>query len=164
MIGRNNVEKMGSNNGHIFEQEFKKSIPKGVYIKRLKVSGMNYKGNGNEGDYLVYLFPHLFIFELKSHKGKSIPFDNLRDNQLKGLKGLKIIPGVKTGFIFNFRDLEKTYFIEIDKVINFMRNGERKSFPIEWVESEGIRVGHKKARTRYTYDLHKLLQDIKEER
>lgn len=152
---------MASNNGHIFEQEFKKSAPEGVYIKKLKVSGMNYKGGGNEGDYLVYQFPNLYIFELKSHKGKSIPFDRLREVQIKGLTALGKIPGVKTGFIFNFRELEKTYFIHTEHIISYMTSGERKSFPIEWVEEVGVRLEHKKARTRYTYNLLKLLSEIK---
>lgn len=152
---------MASNNGHIFEQEFKKSVPENVYIKKLKVSGMNYKGNGNEGDFLVYQYPQLYIFELKSHKGKSIPFDKLRINQIQGLDKLQNIPGVITGFIFNFRDLEKTYFIKVNDIIEYMLSGERKSFPIEWVESIGIKIEHKKARTRYTYNILKLLSELR---
>lgn len=152
---------MASNNGHIFEQEFKASSPEGVYIKKLKVSGMNYKGNGNEGDFLVYQYPNLFIFELKSHKGKSIPFNKLRDVQIKGLNSLSTLQGVKTGFIFNFRDLEETYFIFTEDIVNFMVDSDRKSFPIEWVAEIGIPLEHKKARTRYKYNILKLLYDIR---
>lgn len=151
-----------ANNGHIFEQEFKKSVPERVYIKKLKVSGMNYKGNGNEGDYLLYSYPNLFIFELKSHKGKSIPFDKLRVNQIQGLDEIaNTIPGTITGFIFNFRDLEKTYYVRVNDIIEYMLSGERKSFPIEWVEKIGIKIEHKKARTRYTYNILKLLSELR---
>lgn len=151
---------MTKNNGHIFEDEFRKSVPEGVYFKKLKVSGQNYKGGGNEGDFLIYLYPNLYILELKSHKGKSIPFDCLRENQIKGLDFLTTVGGVKCGFIFNFRDLEETYFIDIKKIVKFIKEGKRKSFPIEWVREEGILIEQKKLRVRYRYNLHKFLSEV----
>ena len=162
MIGKHTV-KVTKNNGHIFEQEFKKSIPAGVYIKKLKVAGMNFKGGGNEGDYLVFSYPNLFIFELKSGKGKSIPFSNIRDKQILGLTEHQKIYGVKAGFVFNFRELGETYFISIKDASSFIETGERKSFPIDWCREVGIRVEQKLLRVRYKYDLGKLLREIQDD-
>lgn len=150
------------NGGHIFEAEFKNSVPPYMYVKKLKVSGMNYKGGGNEGDFLLYQYPNLFIFELKSHKGISIPFDVIRESQLKGLYDLNVLDGVICGFVFNFRDLEETYFIDISKVIDFIDKGERKSFPISWVKDNGILIDQKKKRVRFNYDIKKLVDQLKE--
>lgn len=146
--------------GHIFEDEFKKSMPDYVYCKKLQVSGMNYKGGGNEADFLVYLYPNLYLFELKSHKGKSIPFECIRDGQLLGLYRLSDFGGIFGGFIFNFRDVERTFYLSIDKVYSFMLESDRKSFPISWCESYGIELEQKKLRTRYKYNVEKLLNDI----
>lgn len=151
---------MAKNSGHIFEQEFKKSIPEGVYCKKLAVAGSNYRGSGNEGDFLVYKYPRLYVFELKSHKGKSVPFSKIRENQLKGLELVRYIPGIESGIIFNLRDLEATYYVPIREVLEYIASGDRKSFPIEWMELKGIRLEQRKARTRYTYNILKLLSDI----
>lgn len=154
---------MVKNNGHIFEEEFKKSIPFFIYSKKLKVAQF-YKNGGNEGDYLVYYKPNLFIFELKSHLGKSIPFEALRENQIKGLVRVKgNIDGAKVGFIFNFRDLEETFYLSAYDVANYMETADRKSFPIEWVREQGIKIEQERIRVRYRYNISKLLQDICEE-
>ena len=150
------------NNGHVFEQEFKNSVPIYMYSKKLKVSGMNYKGGGNECDYLVYSKPNLFLFELKSHKGKSLPFEKIRENQLIGLSNYSRLDGVVSGVIINFRDYEKTLYIPIRDLIVFMSTTERKSIPIEWCEEHGVLVEQKKLRTRYKYDIEKLISEIKE--
>lgn len=154
---------MAQNNGHIFEQEFKNSIPFQVYCKRLKSGGMNYKNVNNEGDFLLYSSPNLFLFELKSHKGKSIPFDKLRDNQVNKLYEYTNIKGVICGFIFNFRDIEETYYISAVDIFNYMRDSDRKSFPVDWCREVGIKILQQKKRTRYTYNLDLLLYRLMEE-
>lgn len=148
------------NNGHIFEQEFKKSLPKECYSKKLRVMS-GYKGTGNEGDFLVFLYPKLYIFELKSHRGKSIPFGAIRDNQLVEMFNNSHIVGVICGYIFNFRDLEKTYFVELSDILYFIENSSRKSFPFEWVDEIGFLISQKKVRTRYKYDLNKFFDVIR---
>ena len=148
------------NNGHIFEEEFKNSVPDYLYCKRLQVTGMNYRGTGSEADFLIYLYPNLYLFELKSHKGKSIPFSCIRDSQLIGLSKASSFGGVYGGFIFNFRDLERTFYIPIERVYAYMLQDDRKSFSITWCEIVGIEVSQKKIRTRYVYNIEKLLNDI----
>lgn len=148
-----------ANNGHIFEQEFKKSVPAGVYVKKLKVMS-GYRGGGNEGDFLLFKYPNLYIFELKSHKGASIPFDVVRDKQLVGLFNNSHIKGCKCGFIFNFRDYEETYFVEIRDILDYMESCGRKSFPLSWVKELGIKIEGKKIRTRYRYNLEKFLEVV----
>ena len=66
MIGRNNAEKMG-NNGHIFEQEFKKSVPKGAYIKKLNgdVAFLGSVGNDIAGEFLLSFSEHTIFIVLR---------------------------------------------------------------------------------------------------
>lgn len=143
--------------GKLFEEDFKKSIPSDVFYQRLKDDTSGFKGVNNICDYIIYRHPSLFLFELKSHKGKSIPFDALRVNQIEGLYKASYIRGVKAGFIFNFRDSEETYFVPAKEVYDFICSGCRKSFPISWCKDNGISLGSIKKRTRFTYRVDELL-------
>ena len=71
----------------------------------------------------------LLLLELKSHKGKSIPFSCIRDNQLKELLKADVFKGIYPGIVFNFRDVEETYYLPISKVSEYILTDERKSFP-----------------------------------
>ena len=65
--------------------------------------------------------------------------------------------GIYGGFIINYRDLEETYYIAVQDMVDFINSKERKSIPVEWCRDNGIRIEQTKKRTRYTYDLSKWL-------
>jgi recombination protein U len=148
---------MAKSIGKVFEEEIKASIPPDFYIERYKDDTAGFYGVSNPADYRLYKYPYLFLIELKTHKGKSIPIDKIRDNQLKGLYKAVQYKGVYGGFIINFRDLEETYYIAVQDMIAFITSTERKSIPIEWCRDTGVRIEQTKKRTRYTYNLSKWL-------
>ena len=143
--------------GKIFEEEIKASFPSDFYVERYKDDTAGFYGVSNPADYRLYKYPYTFLLELKTHKGKSIPVEKIRDTQIRGLVKAGNYLGIYAGFLFNFRDLEETYYISADKVFYFIIQGERKSIPVEWCRENGIKIEQFKKRIRYTYDLEKFL-------
>lgn len=133
--------------GKIFEDEIKASFPPDFYVERYKDDTSGFYGVSNPADFRLYKYPYTFLLELKTHKGKSIPFSKLRENQITGMQKAVEHKGIYGGFIFNFRELEETYYIPIDQILFYMdyqsKEGRRKSFPIEWVRGAGelIEIG-----------------------
>lgn len=161
---------MAKNQGKRFEEDWKNSIPDKIFFYRFRDGTANFAGTKNENvrfqqknmcDCLLYDSENLFLLELKSTKGKSIPFGNIRQNQLDELVRVSDFSGVYSGFVFNFRDVEKTYFLDANTTFDYIMTADRKSFPIDFVDSKGIQIKQTLLRTRYRYDTLKFISDIK---
>lgn len=159
--------------GKDFEQDFAKSKPSNVFVHRIRDLVM-FAGSSSICDYIVYKHPKLFLLELKSHKGQSIPIKEkyykdgkkagelqsygvISRKQLEGLYDIYCNPmmqGVECGFIFNFREKCSTFYIPVEKVWNFIKdpNRSRSSIPMDWCQQHGVRVPQRKKISRYTYD------------
>lgn len=149
---------MAKDKGKQFEEDIKASFPSEFYVERYKDDTSGFYGVTNPADYRIYKSPNLFLFELKSHKGKSLPFSCIRDNQVKGmLKAVRHI-GIFAGFIINFRDLEETYYIPVAMYESYRVSANRKSIPVEWCREHGDKIEQTKKRTRYSYDLEGFLR------
>jgi recombination protein U len=152
------------NDGKKFEEDFRRSTPPEVFVHRVKDAGSQGQhlfGVRNICDFIYYRQPWLYLLEMKSHKGKSIPFGALTAEQIGGLceeASRKV--GIKAGFIFNFRDLGETYFVPAWRISEFVFGGGRKSFPVDWCRQVGKRVDQQLVRTRYRYDVDKLLREV----
>ena len=152
------------NEGKKFEEDFKKSMDKyNIWNYRLRDSSGSWS-NSNESrftpknicDYIAYNNGGLYLLELKSHKGTSLPYTAISDYQLKGLSNIDY-PGIKAYFIINMRDKEKTYAIEAQKIKKYIETSERKSIPISFMDDEGAEIKGIKRRTRFEYDVGELL-------
>ena len=144
---------MASNIGKVFEAEVRASIPPDFYVERYKDDTAGFYGVSNPADYRLYKYPFTFLLELKSHKGKSIPLDKIRESQIKGMvKAVKHM-GIFAGFLFNFRDLEETYYIPVMMLVSYINSTDRKSIPVDWCRENGMRIAQQKKRVRYSYDL-----------
>jgi recombination protein U len=151
---------MAKNIGKIFEGEVKASFPPDFFVERYKDDTAGFKGVCNPADFRVYKHPFTFLIECKSHKGKSLPFDKIRRDQIeKQVKYILTYNGVFGGFLINYRDLEETYYVNAGCVLSYMNNANRKSIPVEWCRESGKRVGQTKKRVRYSYDIAKLLEE-----
>ena len=152
------------NDGKKFEEDFKKSMDKyNIWNYRLRDSSGSWSNsNGsrftpkNICDYIAYNNGGLYLLELKSHKGSSLPFAAISDYQLKGLSNIDYF-GIKAYFIINMRDKRKTYAIEALKIKTYIETSDRKSIPISFMDSEGIEIKGIKKRSRYEYDVEELL-------
>ena len=153
------------NEGKKFEEDFKKSVPDDVYFLRLQdAGGWSNADNtrftvSNICDAIMFKVPFLHMVELKSHKGKSIPFSCIREKQLLKLAEADMYSGVVAWFIFNFRSVESTYAVRASKLIIFKETTERKSIPLDFCAANGIYIPAAKKRTRWTYLLESILGD-----
>lgn len=159
---------MAKNEGKLFEEDIKKSIPEGYWFYRFKDGTGNFGGTKNENvrfqahnisDCEVMGKKYLFILELKSHKGASIPFNCIRDTQLKEMSEINH-ELVKAYFIFNYRDLESTFAIDVQTVKKYIKEADRKSIPIKWAIENGIEITSTKKKIRFKYDLENFFKKI----
>lgn len=149
------------NSGKIFEEDFKNSVPNDWFFYRFKDGTGSWGGNSkvrfqtsNICDLMIFN-GDLYLLELKSHKGKSLPLSCIRQNQVDGLleAGSK---GVKSYFIVNFSDLNRTFKIHVSWINDFIIEETRKSIPISYFEALGVEINSEKIRTRYRYDLKEV--------
>lgn len=151
------------NSGKMFEEDFIKSVPEGIFHYRLRDSAGTWQGGENTRftpsnicDFIIFDGSKLYLLELKSHKGKSIPISCIRPKQIEGLLQA-YRKGVKAGYILNFRDIEETYFFNANSMNSFLKSETRKSIPVATVREYGELIPQEKKRTRYKYDLSNLI-------
>lgn len=156
------------NAGKSFEQDFIKSVPDTIYHYRFKDGTAGFAGEKNENvrfqaqnicDFLLF-DGRLILLELKSHKGKSIPFSCIRENQLKELSMADNFSGIVPGIVFNFRDINKTYYVLIRHVYYYITHADRKSIPLDWVQENGIEIRQELKKVHYRYYVKEFLQEI----
>lgn len=177
-------EGMAQNSGKVFEKDFTDSIPENYFKYKLKDSPgawgdekpkeTNSKvrfTSTNICDLVVHNGQGLFLLELKSHKGASIPiapktnekgkvtnYGVIKTNQLQGLLKEYDKRNVKAGFVFNLSEKFKTYYVEAINVKQAIDEG-RKSLGIEWLNLNGTIIPQaiKKRGTHQVYDTSILL-------
>lgn len=168
---------MANNIGKIFELQIKKSTPDYALLYRLPDSAQSFGGgnlrfsNRNPFDFLLWdsIKHKLYALEIKTVAGKSISFERSKEekkeihyHQIKGLSDWNRYDGITCGFIIEFRQIEKTVFIEIAEFNKLIDTIPKKSFNFDDLNEYQIQyliIEQKKARTRYTYDVDKFLQN-----
>lgn len=165
---------MSTNKGKVFESQFKASVPDYCLLIRLndppqalkKSSALRFVPS-NPCDYLAFDSKRkMFLpIELKSTKSKSMPYSMIRDNQITSLKKFAEYDGCVPGFLFNYRDdekhFERCYFMHIYDFNKMMRDTDKKSFnEIDVLLNGVIKVDGSKARTRWTWDIDGLFEEI----
>lgn len=155
------------NQGKIFEQDFKDSVPEDVFYYRLNDGTANYSRtenvrfqNPNLCDCIIFHKGHLFLLELKSVAKNSMPLTNIRDNQLAGLSMASAQDGVVAGFIVNYRHVAETYFLSANTVYEFINIEDRKSIPLSYAQSHGIKIEQKIKKVHYKYDVESFLDTM----
>ena len=165
------------NVGKIFENNFKKSIPKEIFYLRLKDSASSFKQDScatrftlqNPYDALLFDGLYLYTFELKSTNGTSFSFQKENDksskmikfHQIKGLLNASEYVNVCSGFVFDFRESE-TYFLRISNFVKFMNNTKKVSInEQDIIDYGGIKISKTKKKVNYIYDIGLLLKEIK---
>ena len=85
---------MKMTSGKRFEKNVKDSIPEEYFYYRFKDGTSSWGGNDqvrfqarNICDSMLYNGYNLYLLELKSHKGKSLPLSCIRENQEKDFAG-----------------------------------------------------------------------------
>ncbi len=158
------------NSGKMFEQDFKQSSEKVMAIIRLYDQAASFGGGSktrfsprNICDFISYRYPFIYLLELKSHKGKSIPFVNIvtkdSDKRLGKMVELSQRLGIRAYIIFNWRDVgNDTFAVPANLIEKYIKTAPRKSIPHEYTKDFGIKIGSKLKRVRYSYDVLDLMR------
>lgn len=164
------------NEGKVFEKDFKNSVPKEIYIERLKDSTQSFYKNEkvkftptNPYDFFIFKFPRLYCFELKSTIGKSMSFwtngdENkkmIKKHQIEGLTKASQFDGIVAGFILNWRENNNTYFLNIKDFNRFVKESEKKTLnENDIIQYNGVLLKQNLLVTHYRYDVYDLLSRI----
>ena len=158
------------NSGKKFEQCFRKSVPSHVFYYRLKDSS-NTWSNGNTRftltnacDVVMFDGSILYLLELKSTKGKSLPLKNIKDHQISDLLAFSHFKNVLCGLVIEFSECNTCYFIEISLIDKFKKEANRMSIPIDYCQNNGIKIDLKRLRVNVKLDIDKFIQEIRRNR
>jgi len=170
-------ENITKNIGKIFEQNWKKSIPNNVFYYRPPDSAQSFGTNEtlrfsakSPCDCFMFDGDFLYTIELKSVGTKSISFERektdkgiIHKHQIDNLQKFSTYKNIISGFIFDFRLSDKTYFCAIDNLLNMIAMLDKKSFNetdlIKWCDI--IMINKRKLRVNYRYDVNTFLQEVK---
>lgn len=154
------------NQGKRFENNFKLSVPEGVFFYRLRDSASSYYGgnsnlrfsNKNIADNIIFTNNTLFINELKAHKGKSIPLSCIRESQVEMMLKASHYEGVKCTLFVFFYDICKCYALNIKDFQLFLENSSRKSIPISYFQEKGLEIPVKQLSVNHRFLLKNFLK------
>lgn len=166
------------NTGKIFEEQLQKSVPEYALLYRLHDSAQSFGRSSklrfsskNPFDFLMWDSKRhiLYALEMKTVKGKCISFERTKEDnydihlhQIDGLNKWNEYDGIVCGFIIEFREIEKTCFIDIadfNKLVNMI---SKKRFGIDDLDKCKIPyviIPQKKLRSRYKYDIESFLNN-----
>lgn len=150
------------NNGKAFEYEFAKQCEKvtEIQLTRLHDNVNRFKDINNPCDFILYYYPNVFYLELKSTKGKSFPFANIRKNQWDNLSDYAHVKGTYPGFLVWFYEYNETYFLHIRTLEKILKSG-KKSINLEECKKLGILFDGKLKRKYTQYYIIDNLNKIK---
>ena len=165
------VKFIAQNEGKVFENSIKSSIPPTCWIYRLRDNASSFSGgvntrfaSSNICDYIAFddISRTLYLWELKSTKGTSIPISMIRQTQIDGLLEASK-HNLVAGFIVNYRNKENdTFFILIDDFVDMVNSINKKSFNVkDCLQYGAIRIESTRKRTRFTYNIEKLIQETR---
>ena len=153
-----------SNKGKKFEDVIKESFLKipDVSIDRLRDAPRKLKGVDNPSDFIVYKYPHEIYVECKSHKGNTLPFSCIREEQFLGLEEKFHIEGVLCGLMIWFIDKDITAWVSIDKVLEHKGRGNKSINVADLDKLGAIYIQGKKKRVYFDYFMDDFLRQLYE--
>lgn len=154
------------NIGKIVEKEFQDSMPSYAWCYRLRDSAGTWQGGENTRftpsnicDFMVFANRTLHLFELKTHKGKSIPLSCIKMKNIDKMNEAVAEHRTISAHIFmNFRDCEETYCIDTSWISHYTENNpDKKSIPLSYFKEKGRFIPQAQKKVYYRYDLSGVL-------
>ena len=163
--------------GKLFEEQWKRSIPEDVYYLRLKDNPSSFGKDSsfvrftlnNPFDCLVFYNGFLFPIEIKTTTSKSISIQTKKEekgkmikiNQIEGLSKSNKYENIFSGFLFDFRESEKTFWMGINDFLKFQEENNKKSInEKDIIKYNAIEVEKERKKTRYVFSVKKLIEDV----
>lgn len=153
------------NPGKQFENDVRASVPKDVYYLRLQDSANGFNRDDrairfalkSPYDAVLCRYGRMYCLELKSTSGKAISYDGkgpkIKPEQIAALRKAHMIGGATAGFLINFREVNKTFWIPIATFDAIRARSSRKSLSVKDAEAYGIKVPQRRLRIHDRYDL-----------
>lgn len=160
------------NQGKIFEEDIKKSIPEDVYYLRLHDSAIGFDIENSTQrfslkspyDSILYRNGKMYALELKSTNAGRISFAGsnpmIKEHQIKELTKAAQY-GIEAGFLINFRE-NGTYYVPVHSFLAFRSDTDKKSMNEKDVEIMGVLIPCIKLKVRYRYDLNVFMKEVEE--
>ncbi len=160
------------NAGKVMEQQFRKSAKKvpGLFFYRLRDGTASFYGGAqdnrirfqqrNIADVVMFQTPVMYLLELKTHNGASLPLTAIRENNLKDLADAAQYSNMVSGLIVDFPERGRAYFADARAVQRFMRSQERKSIPILWFDLNGILIESRTLQVNRVYDVRGFVDQM----
>lgn len=168
---------MSKSIGKAFEENWKKSIPDDVFYYRPPDAAQSFNSNSNlrfsaksPCDCFMFSGDTFYTLELKSIGTKSISFERdktdkgvIHKHQIDNLVKFSTYKNIVSGFLFDFRSSEKTYFCMIDEFVKMITHLNKKSFNEEdlFEYCNPILITKKKLKVNYRYDVSKFLLETR---
>lgn len=118
-----------------FKSDFTSTVPNST-IDRLYDPVSGYMSISNISDFIGYSKPSIYYLECKTHKGASLPFENI--TQYEKLKAKVGIPGVRAGVILWLYEKDIVMYIPISTITKMKSDG-KKSVGLKAIE-EGYNI------------------------
>jgi len=154
------------NQGKRFEQDFMKSIPDYCFKYKFRDNPRGGEKSdkfrftaSNICDILLFDDRILYLLELKSVKGISLPFGNINKKSLREMDCKADMPRARAYLVVEYRQEKKVYAIEVWRVLKYMEKSDRKSIPITFAESYGEEIQSHLKRTRFSYGIEEFLEE-----
>lgn len=174
------MKEISKNIGKVFEQNWKKSISNNIFYYKPPDAAQSFNMNNQNlrfsakspCDYFMFDGEFLYTFELKSVGTKSISFERektdkgiIHKHQIDNLNNFAKYKNIISGFIFDFRLSDITYFCDINSFLYMIENLSKKSFNEEdlYKYCHPITIPKRKLRVNYRYDVNALLKEVKEQ-
>ena len=127
----------------------------GFYVQRIPDQMSFLKGSKNPCDYITYKYPYMFLMEMKTTAGSSLPLRNISEFQMKSLNDCFLTKGVIGLYIVWFYDKNVTVAILGDYIANL----DKKS--IRYDDENCIRIEGTKKKKYFEYNFTKLFLEVK---
>lgn len=156
------------NNGKRFEDNFRDSIGGEIFFYRFRDGTSNWsRGEGtrfqqtNMCDCEMFDGSRLFLLELKSVVGKSLPFANIKEHQVRELYNASCYKNIRAGFLIEFSSLNRVFYISAKKLKEYMENSGRKSIPLSYLESKGLEIEVTKLKVNVRLNIEKFIKEVR---
>ena len=155
------------NSGKRFENAFRNSVGDKIFFYRFR-DGTSSWGESdltrfqqtNMCDCELFDGNRLFLLELKSIMGKSLPFSKIKEHQLKELNEASNYKNIVSGFIIEFSSVDRCFYISARDMKDYIENSGRKSIPISYLETNGLEIEVKKLRVNIRLNIQKFVEEV----
>lgn len=127
----------------------------GFHVQRLPDQMTFLKGSKNPCDYITYKYPYMFLMEMKTTAGSSMPLKNISEFQMKSLNDAFLWKGVIGLYLVWFYDKNVTVAILGDDVAKL----DKKS--VRYDDDICIVIEGTKKHKYFEYNFTKLFAEVK---